>query len=366
MIIGVPKEVKQGENRVALSPTSVAVLTKKGFDVLLESGAGEGSGFIDREYEGAGASLSTRAAEVWNQADMIVKVKEPQPAEYDYFRPGLVLFTYLHLAAEPALAKALMENHVTAFAYETIEENGTLPLLTPMSEVAGKMAAQIGAHLLEKHQRGQGVLLGGVPGVAKSNVTIIGGGVAGTNAARIAVGLGAEVTILDLNANRLRELDELFDGRVKTVMSNPLTIAESVKEASLVIGAVLVPGAKTPKLVTEEMIQSMKDGAVVLDVAIDQGGVFETVDRITTHGDPVYIKHGVLHYAVANIPGAVPRTSTMALNNVTLPYIAALAAKHETHTYLDDPQLRQGLNTYRGNITNKEVAQALNLKYELA
>ncbi|MFB5660426.1 alanine dehydrogenase [Alteribacillus sp. HJP-4] len=366
MRIGVPKEVKQGENRVALSPTSVQVLCGKEAQVLVESGAGIGSGFEDTEYEAAGAVLLKNAADVWEQAEVVVKVKEPQPSEYDYFRPGLVLFTYLHLAAEPELAKALIEHEVTALAYETIEENGALPLLTPMSEVAGKMATQIGAHLLEKHHSGQGVLLGGVPGVKRSKVTIIGGGVAGTNAARIAVGLGAGVTIIDLNANRLRELDAQFDSKVTTVMSNPVNIAEEVKDSSLVIGAVLIPGAKTPKLVTEEMIQSMEDGSVVLDVAIDQGGVFETVDRITTHEDPVFIKHGVVHYAVANIPGSVPRTSTIALNNVTLPYIMRLASKVESDAFLEDPQLVKGLNTFKGRLTNKEVAEALQLEYDMA
>ncbi|EJW17782.1 alanine dehydrogenase [Paenibacillus alvei] len=363
MIIGIPMEIKNNENRVALTPAGVAAFHKAGHRVIIEHDAGIGSGFDNASYEQAGATIIPSAAEVWAQADMIMKVKEPLSSEYGYFRPGLILFTYLHLAAEPELARALIEHKVTALAYETVEINRTLPLLTPMSEVAGRMSAQIGAQFLEKPHGGIGILLGGVPGVRRGKVTVIGGGVVGTNAAKIAVGLGADVTIIDMNADRLRQLDDLFGSSVNTLMSNPLTIAESVAESDLVIGAVLIPGAKAPKLVTEEMIRSMQPGSVVIDVAIDQGGIFETVDRITTHDDPIYVKHGVVHYAVANMPGAVPRTSTMALTNVTVPYALSIANLGLGRALQNSQPLMRGVNTAGGSITYEAVARDLALPY---
>ncbi|MGG0816096.1 alanine dehydrogenase [Paenibacillus alvei] len=363
MIIGIPMEIKNNENRVALTPAGVAAFHKAGHRVIIEHDAGIGSGFDNASYEQAGATIIPSAAEVWAQADMIMKVKEPLSSEYGYFRPGLILFTYLHLAAEPELARALIEHKVTALAYETVEINRTLPLLTPMSEVAGRMSAQIGAQFLEKPHGGIGILLGGVPGVRRGKVTVIGGGVVGTNAAKIAVGLGADVTIIDMNADRLRQLDDLFGSSINTLMSNPLTIAESVAESDLVIGAVLIPGAKAPKLVTEEMIRSMQPGSVVIDVAIDQGGIFETVDRITTHDDPIYVKHGVVHYAVANMPGAVPRTSTMALTNVTVPYALCIANLGLGRALQNSQPLMRGVNTAGGSITYEAVARDLALPY---
>lgn len=290
-----------------------------------------------------------------------MKVKEPISSEYGYFRKGLVLFTYLHLAAEPELAKALVDSGVTAIAYETVEVNRTLPLLTPMSEVAGRMASQIGAQFLEKSKGGKGILLSGVPGVKRGKVTIIGGGVVGTNAAKIAVGLGADVTLIDLSAERLRQLDDQFGKDIQTLMSNPLNIAEAVKDSDLVIGAVLIPGAKAPKLVTEEMIQSMSPGSVVVDVAIDQGGIIETVDKITTHDDPTYTKHGVVHYAVANMPGAVPRTSTIGLTNVTMPYALQIANKGVEQAVAENQALALGVNVANGSITYKAVARDLDM-----
>lgn len=294
---------------------------------------------------------------------MVMKVKEPISSEYGYFRKGLVLFTYLHLAAEPKLAKALVDSGVTAIAYETVEVNRTLPLLTPMSEVAGRMASQIGAQFLEKSKGGKGILLSGVPGVKRGKVTIIGGGVVGTNAAKIAVGLGADVTLIDLSAERLRQLDDQFGKDIQTLMSNPLNIAEAVKDSDLVIGAVLIPGAKAPKLVTEEMIQSMSPGSVVVDVAIDQGGIIETVDKITTHDDPTYTKHGVVHYAVANMPGAVPRTSTIGLTNVTMPYALQIANKGVEQAVAENQALALGVNVANGSITYKAVARDLGYEY---
>lgn len=325
MKIGIPKEIKNNENRVGLSPSGVHALVEQGHEVLVETNAGMGSFFEDIDYEQAGAKIINDASDVWD-VEMVIKVKEPLESEYQYFKEGLILFTYLHLANEEKLTQALIDNKVVGIAYETVQlPDRSLPLLTPMSEVAGRMSAQIGAEFLQKVKGGMGILLGGVPGVPKARVSIIGGGQAGTNAAKIALGLGADVTILDVNPKRLQELDDLFDGRIHTIMSNPLNIENAVKESDLVIGAVLIPGAKAPNLVTEDMIKQMKDGAVVVDIAIDQGGIFETTDKITTHDDPTYIKHGVVHYAVANMPGAVPRTSTIALNNATLPYAQLLA-----------------------------------------
>ncbi|PKJ57330.1 MULTISPECIES: alanine dehydrogenase [Bacillus] len=363
MRIGIPTEIKNNENRVAMTPAGAVHLVQNGHEVFVQKGAGLGSGFTDEEYVQAGAKLVETAEEAWNQ-DMVMKVKEPVASEYGYFREGLILFTYLHLAPEPELTKALIDNKVVSIAYETVQlDNRSLPLLAPMSEVAGRMSAQIGAQFLEKNKGGKGILLAGVPGVKRGKVTIIGGGQAGTNAAKIAVGLGADVTIIDLSAERLRQLDDIFGNQVKTLMSNPYNIAEAVKESDLVIGAVLIPGAKAPKLVTEEMIQSMEPGSVVVDIAIDQGGIFETTDRITTHDNPTYEKHGVVHYAVANMPGAVPRTSTLALTNVTVPYAVQIANKGYKDACLSNTALLKGINTLDGYVTFEAVAEAHGLQY---
>ncbi len=363
MRIGVPMEIKNNENRVAMTPAGVVNLVQFGHEVFIESGAGIGSGFTNEDYIAAGANIVETAAEAWSM-EMVMKVKEPLESEYAHFREGLILFTYLHLAAEPNLTKALIENKVVSIAYETVEYNRALPLLTPMSEVAGRMATQIGAQFLEKIHGGKGILLSGVPGVQRGRVTIIGGGVAGTNAAKMAIGLGAQVTIIDLNPDRLRQLDDIFGHDVTTLMSNPLNIENAVKQSDLVIGAVLIPGAKAPKLVTEDMIQQMTPGSVVVDIAIDQGGIFETTDRITTHDAPTYEKHGVVHYAVANMPGAVPRTSTIALTNVTVPYAIQIANKGYKQACLDNEALLKGLNALDGYVTYKAVAEAHDLEYK--
>ncbi len=363
MRIGIPKEVKNNENRVAMTPAGVIHLVGDGHEVYIETEAGTGSGFTDEEYEKAGAVIVRTAQEAWSM-DIVMKVKEPIQSEYIYFREGLILFTYLHLAAEPELTKALIEKKVVGIAYETVQlTNQSLPLLTPMSEVAGRMATQIGAQFLEKPKGGKGILLGGVPGVKRGKVTIIGGGVAGTNAAKIAVGLGADVTMIDVNPQRLRELDDIFGHRITTLMSNPYNIAHTVRESDLVIGAVLIPGAKAPKLVSTDIIQSMEHGSVIVDVAIDQGGIFETTDHLTTHDNPTYIKHGVVHYAVANMPGAVPRTSTIALTNVTVPYAVQIARKGYKRACLDNAALLKGINTLNGHVTYQAVAQAHDLPY---
>lgn len=366
MHIGVPVEVKNNENRVAMTPAGVLTLKRLGHEVYIEKGAGVGSGFGDDQYLEAGAHLVETAAEAWSK-EMVMKVKEPLREEYVYFREGLILFTYLHLAAESELTRALVEKKVIGIAYETVQlPNGSLPLLTPMSEVAGRMAAQIGAQFLEKPKGGLGILLGGVPGVKRGKVTVIGGGVVGTNAAKIAMGLGADVTIMDLSPERMRQLDDIFGTEINTMMSNPLNITEAVKESDLVIGAVLIPGAKAPKLVTEEMIKEMKAGSVIVDVAIDQGGIFETTDRITTHDNPTYTKYDVVHYAVANMPGAVPRTSTIALTNVTVPYAAQLANKGYKRACLENEPLLRGINTMDGFVTYEAVAEAHQLTYKNA
>lgn len=363
MKIGVPKEIKNNENRVAITPAGVFHFINQGHEVFVEKGAGIGSGFLDDQYVQAGAQIVERAEEAWGQ-EMVMKVKEPLPEEYGYFREGLILFTYLHLAAEASLTKALTDAKVVGIAYETVQlPNRSLPLLTPMSEVAGRMSSQIGAQFLEKPKGGKGILLSGVPGVQRGKVTIIGGGVAGTNAAKIAIGLGADVTIIDLNVERLRQLEDIFGKEIKTLMSNPMNIAEAVQESDLVIGAVLIPGAKAPKLVTEEMIKSMKPGSVVVDIAIDQGGIFETTDRMTTHDNPTYTKHDVLHYAVANMPGAVPRTSTMALTNVTVPYAVDIANKGYVKACVQNEALLKGINTLQGFVTYAAVADAHGLVY---
>ncbi|PYZ93605.1 alanine dehydrogenase [Salipaludibacillus keqinensis] len=363
MKIGVPREIKNNENRVALTPAGVLTLKQAGHAVIVETEAGIGSGFTDEDYIAAGAELYSDVKSLWAEVDMVMKVKEPLESEYVYFRDGLILFTYLHLAAVPALAKALTEKGVTSIAYETVEINRTLPLLTPMSEVAGRMASQIGAQFLEKPHGGSGVLLSGIPGVKRGKVTVIGGGVVGTNAAKIAMGLGADVTIMDLSPERLRQLDDIFGTEINTLMSNPLNIAQAVKESDLVIGAVLIPGAKAPKLVTEEMIKEMRPGSVIVDVAIDQGGIVETVDKITTHDDPTYTKHGVVHYAVANMPGAVPRTSTIGLTNVTVPYALQIAKHGLPYALKNTPGLIKGVNTANGHVTYEAVAHDLDYDY---
>ena len=363
MLIGVPKEIKNNESRVAITPAGVHALTLTGHQVVVEKTAGEGSGITDQEYIEAGAQILDLATDVWN-ADMIIKVKEPIPAEYGYFKFGQILFTYLHLANEPELAKALMEKQVVAIAYETIQlDNASLPLLIPMSEVAGRMSVQIGAQFLEKPYGGKGVLLGGVPGVPPGKVTIIGGGIVGTNAAKMAVGLGADVTIVDKSAQRLRELDDLFSGRVKTLMSNPYNIAASVADSDLLVGAVLIPGARAPHLVTEDMVKAMTPGSVIVDVAIDQGGSIATIDRVTTHSDPTFVKYGVVHYSVANMPGAVARTSTFALTNVTLGYALEIANKGYLKAIQENRALRKGVNVINGKLTYKAVAEALDILY---
>ncbi|PIC70878.1 alanine dehydrogenase [Sporosarcina sp. P16b] len=363
MLIGVPKEIKNNENRVAMTPAGVYTLRSCGHEVLIETAAGVGSSFTDEEYIEAGAKIVQTAEEAWS-AEMVMKVKEPIASEYRYFRKGLLLFTYLHLASETELTQALLKSEVTGLAYETVQlPNQSLPLLAPMSEVAGRMATQIGAQYLEKTNGGKGILLAGVPGVSRGNVVVIGGGQAGTNAARIAIGMGAHVTVLDLSVDRLRQLDDIFGNNIQTLVSNPHTIAESVKEADLVIGAVLIPGAKAPKLVSEKMVQSMKPGSVLVDIAIDQGGIFETSDRVTTHDAPIYTKHGVVHYAVANMPGAVPQTSTVALTNVTVPYALQIANKGCRQALLDNEALRKGLNTMNGHVTHQAVAEAQAIHY---
>lgn len=363
MIVGVPKEVKDHETRVGLVPSGAMSLREAGHRVLVETNAGAGSSLPDKEYVDAGAEILSNAADVWSKADLVVKVKEPQPSEYAYFRPGLVLFTYLHLAPLPELTQKLVEAKVTSVAYETIRESdGSLPLLTPMSEVAGRMAVQVGAQYLEAPNGGRGVLLGGVPGVAPASVLILGGGVVGHNSAKMAVGLGAHVTIIDRNLDRLRELDDIYSSQVVTLASNSLTIREQLRNADLVVGAVLIPGASAPKLVRREMLKGMKKGAVMVDVAIDQGGCFET-SHATTHTDPVYFVDGVLHYCVSNMPAAVPHTSTFGLTNATFPYLAELCAKGLTRA-CENPAIREGVNTYGGHITYPGVAESQGLGWK--
>ncbi len=364
MIIGVPRETKDNEYRVALTPAGVEVLDNAGHTLLVEQGAGVGSGFADEGYIRYGAEILADRRELFARADMVMKVKEPLPPEYDLFRGGQILFTYLHLAPEPELTKALLAKQVTGIAYETIEgPNRSLPLLTPMSEIAGRMATQIGAHFLEKHQGGKGVLMAGVPGVAAATVVIIGGGIVGTNAARVALGMGARVAIIEKSAERLRQLDDQFAGQITTIMSNPYNIAAWTRGADLVIGAVLIPGARAPKLVTEAMVRAMEPGSVLVDVAIDQGGCIETIDHITTHSDPTFVKHGVIHYAVANMPGAVARTSTIALTNVTLDYALEIAQNGWRGAATRNPGIAKGVNVARGHVTYKAVAEALGLPY---
>lgn len=362
MIIGVAKEIKNNENRVGLTPAGVDALHKAGHTVQVEINAGVGTGFTNEEYIQAGAKIVESKKELFDSSDMIIKVKEPLPEEYDLFHEGQILFTYLHLAPEPELTKALLKHKVVGIAYETIEENRHLPLLIPMSEVAGRMSVQMGAQFLESQYGGTGILLGGVPGVEAAQVVIVGGGTVGMNAAKMAVGLGARVTILDKSAARLAYLDDIFQGRVQTIMSNSYNIAQWAAKADLLIGSVLIPGAKAPKLVTEEMVKGMKKGAVIVDVAIDQGGSIETI-HATSHSEPTFEKYGVIHYAVPNIPGAVSRTSTLALTNVTLDYAVQIANKGYVKAVQDNAALAKGVNVIDGKLTYKAVADALKLPY---
>ncbi|MEJ2059979.1 MAG: alanine dehydrogenase [Gammaproteobacteria bacterium] len=366
MLIGVPKEIKNHEYRVGLTPAGVREMVQHGHKVMIETQAGAGIGLEDEAYQAAGAEIVATPAEIFERAEMIIKVKEPQPVECKMLRENQVLFTYLHLAPDPEQTKLLVASGAIAIAYETVtDDRGGLPLLAPMSEVAGRMSIQAGAHALEKAQGGRGVLLGGVPGVAPANVTVIGGGVVGINAARMAMGLGANVTILDRNLNRLKELDAQFGPLLKTVYSTSDAIEEHVYNADLVIGAVLVPGAAAPKLVSNEMLKHMHNGSVVVDVAIDQGGCFEA-SRATTHEDPTYVVEGVVHYCVANMPGGVARTSTFALTNATLPYALELADKGYGQALLDNPHLRNGLNVHKGQVTFEAVARDLGYDYQPA
>lgn len=363
MKIGIPKEIKNNENRIALPPSGVYELVQSGHEVAVETNAGYGSAFKDEAYKNVGATIVETPEEVWTQ-DMVMKVKEPLEEEYQYFRQGLILFTYLHLAANKPVAQALQKTNVTSIAYENVQlDNGTLPLLSPMSEIAGRMAAQIGAEFLESPKGGKGIVLAGVPGVRKGNVVIIGGGVAGTNAAKIAYGLGANVTILDVNIDRLKELDTEFNGKIQTLMSNSFNISEQIKTADLVVGAVLLPGRKAPTLVTRDMVKEMPNHSVVVDIAIDQGGIFETETRTTTHDDPTYVKEGVTHYAVANMPGAVAQTATIALSNSTLPFAKKLVAAPIEEVLQNEAALYRGVNTYEGQLVHPAVAEDLAIEH---
>ena len=358
MIIGVPKEIKDHEARVGVTPAGAKALTEAGHTVLVETQAGEQSGFPDAEYQNAGAEMVGEAGYVWGKSEMIVKVKEPTEKEYGFFREGLVLFTYLHLAPVRELTDKLLESKVIGIAYETVRHRErTLPLLTPMSEVAGRMSVQVGATYLEKERGGRGILLGGVPGVPPAHVCILGGGIVGTNAARIALGFGAKVTLVDLNLNRLRQLDDIFNGRLYTLASNSYNVAQATREADLVIGGVLIPGTTAPKIVTRAMVSQMKKGAVIVDVAIDQGGCVETA-RPTSHSDPSYVVDGVVHYCVTNMPGAVPNTSTLALTNSTFPYLLRLANHGAREALKQDAGLAEGLNTWMGTLTHRGVAES--------
>ena len=363
MLIGVPKEIKNNEFRVGLVPSSVAELVHAGHRVMVETNAGNGAGVTDADYIAAGASISASAADIFRDADMIVKVKEPQASERKQLREGQILFTYLHLAPDPEQTKDLIASGATCIAYETVTApTGGLPLLTPMSEVAGRLAPQVGAHCLEKAQGGLGVLLGGVPGVPAANVVVLGGGVSGTHAAQIALGMGATVTVFDRSIDVLRRISAQFNGAIKTVFSTRHAVEDAVKTADLVIGCVLIPGATAPKLITRAMLKTMKPGSVIVDVAIDQGGCCET-SKATTHAEPTYVVDGVIHYCVANMPGAVARTSTFALNNGTLPFTLALANKGWKQALIDDKHLRNGLNVHVGKLTCQPVAEALGLPF---
>ena len=362
MIIGIPKEILNNENRVSLTPAGAYQLCKQGHTVLVETSAGMGSGFTDQEYESVGAKICAKD-DVFAQANLIVKVKEFAAEEYKYLREDKIIFTYLHIAANRPFAEALLQAKTPAIAYETVlSPRNTLPLLTPMSEVAGRMSVQIGAQYLQKTNGGTGILLGGVPGVKPAEVVIVGGGMVGFNAARIASGLGAQVYVFDINADRMAYIDEVSNGAIHTVYNNEYNLRNALKTADLVIGAVLIPGSRAPKLVKEDMVKDMKPGSVIVDVAIDQGGCIETCDHCTTHDNPTYVKYGVTHYSVANMPGAVPRTSTMALSNATLPYIEKLANKG-LDALKEDAGFMKGLNTYKGKVTHQGVAKGLNLEY---
>ncbi|MGE0131328.1 MAG: alanine dehydrogenase [Blastocatellales bacterium] len=364
MIIGLPKEIKDNEYRVGLTPAGVKTLSDYGHTILVETKAGEGSGITDDEYVAANGRIVETADEVWQRGGMIVKVKEPVGPEYKRMREGQLLYTYLHLAPDVKLTQAMLESKITGIAYETItNEEGHLPLLTPMSEVAGRMAVQVGAHYLQKPEGGRGVLVGGVPGVLPAKVVIIGGGVVGINSIKMAVGLGANVVVLDKNLDRLRYLDDIFSSKIKTLVSNPYTVKEAIEHADLVIGAVLIPGASAPRLVTREMLKTMHKGAVIVDVAVDQGGCIETT-KPTTHSDPTFYVDDVLHYCVANMPGAVPRTSTFALTNATLPLAIKLANKGFKDAIAKDAYLKEGVNTYAGHITYEAVAESQGLPYK--
>lgn len=363
MIIGVPKEIKDNEYRVSLTPGGACLLVEAGNRVLVERGAGEGSGFTDGQYEVNGVEIIDDHAAVFQRADMVLKVKEPLPVEYEFLRPGLLLFTYLHLAANEALTREMVMRQVIGVAYETVElPNGDLPLLTPMSQIAGQMSIQVAAHYLEKTNGGRGKLVGGVPGVRPATIVIIGGGTVGTNAAKVALGMGGHVIVIDKELERLRYLGEVLHGNLTTLSSNPLNIAEAVKRADVVIGGVLIKGGRAPKLVTREMIRTMTPGSVIVDVSVDQGGCVET-SHPTTHTDPVFTVDGVIHYCVANMPGAVPRTSTYALSNATLPYVARLANLGFAKAVKDDPALAKGANTYAGHITYPAVAECFDMEY---
>lgn len=364
MIIGVPKEIKSQEDRVALTPAGADALVRAGHRVLIETNAGNGSGFNDEDYVSLGAEIIDTPSSLWEQSEMILKVKEPLESEYGYFKKDLIIFTFLHLAAEPELTKALLESGAIAIAYETVQlPNRSLPLLTPMSEVAGRMAVQQGSIYLEKTRGGKGKLIDGVPGVPPAHVVVVGAGIVGTGAIRRAVGLGARVTVLDIDVDRLRYLGEVFMGQVETLYSNNYNMMQAIKSADLVIGAVLIPGSKAPKLVTEEMVKLMEPGSVIVDVAIDQGGCVATIEKPTTHENPTFVKHGVIHYAVANIPGAVAQTSTLALTNSTLPYVMRIANKGWKQALKDDPSLAKGANVVNGKITYKAVSDTFDLVF---
>ncbi len=364
MIIGIPKEIKPQENRVSLTPAGADALIRAGHKVLIETKAGIGSGFTDESYANVGAKVLKETDRIWEQADMILKVKEPLPSEYKYFRKGLIIFTFLHLANEPELTKALKDSKAIALAYETVQlPTGVLPILTPMSEIAGRMAVQQGSIYLEKIHGGKGKLIDGVPGVPPAHIVVVGGGIVGTSAIRRAVGLGARVTVLDINIDRLRYLGEVFMSKVETLYSNNYNMTEAIKTADLVIGAVLIPGAKTSKIITEDMVKQMEPGSVIVDVTIDQGGCIETIERPTTHENPIFIKHDVIHYAVANIPSVVPQTATLALTNVTLPYVLQIANRGWKDALRANPVLAKSGNVIDGKITYKAVADAFNMEY---
>ncbi|MEM9951565.1 MAG: alanine dehydrogenase [Chloroflexota bacterium] len=362
MKIGIPAEIKKDENRVSLPPNGVAELVKHGHTVFVEQDAGRGSGFSNENYQSVGATILSTAKETWSQSDLIIKVKEPQASEYSFLRDDLILFTYLHLAADESLTRAMLDSGVTGIAYETVEDRARrLPLLEPMSEVAGRMASQVVAHYLEKHAGGRGVLMGGIPGVNPAHVVVLGGGTVGTNAAKVALGMGARVTLLDVNLERMRYLDDVMRGNFQTLYSNSANIQQVIQSADAVIGSVLITGARAPKLITREMLTDMPDGSIIVDVAVDQGGCVETTHP-TTHSDPTYFVDGVLHYGVANMPGAVPRTSSLGLSNATLRYIVQLANNGLDVLHADEGFLK-GLNTYNGHLTYKGVSDAFNLPY---